>query len=255
METPNSVKMEVKKVVSFFLFLFVIFGCESNISEKIRVWPAHSHNDYERPRPLFDALDCHFKSVEADVYSVGDSLFVAHNFDQIKLGRTLRNMYLDPLEKRIAENNGSVYGNGEEIILLIDIKDDAMRTCQLLDKIFQNYHEMLTIFQNGEKKKGSLMVVISGNRPFDYMKSQTKRYASYDGCLEDLDSEISPELMPMISDNWTKYFSWDGKGRIPSDQKILLEHLPTKPEMKVTFCVFGERQTLYPNNERLFGPN
>ncbi|HKI88471.1 MAG TPA: hypothetical protein VKA38_05540, partial [Draconibacterium sp.] len=120
--------MKVKKNISILLFVFVIFGCGNNKTEKVRVWPAHSHNDYEHNRPLFDALDYHFKSVEADIYSVGDSLFVAHNFDQIKPGRTLRNMYLDPLEKRIAENKGSVYGNGEEIILLVDIKDDAMRT-------------------------------------------------------------------------------------------------------------------------------
>src|SRR5262245_58578952 len=31
---------------------------------------AHAHNDYEHPRPLFDALDQGFCSVEADIYLV-----------------------------------------------------------------------------------------------------------------------------------------------------------------------------------------
>ena len=220
--------MNLTKTIGVFLFLFVFFGCGSNKNQKIRVWPAHSHNDYEHERPLFDALDCHFKSVEADVYSVGDSLFVAHNFDQIKPGKTLRNMYLNPLKKRITENNGSVYGNGEEIILLVDIKDDAMRTYQLLDKILQNYADMLTVFQNGQKKKGSVMVVVSGNRPFKFMSNQTIRYAGFDGRLENLDSGVSPNLMPMVSDNWTKYFTWDGTKRMPSDERILLQSFANK---------------------------
>jgi hypothetical protein len=220
--------MKVKNTINYLLLLIVMLGCGSNKTEKIRVWPAHSHNDYEHTRPLFDALDCHFKSIEADIYSVGDSLFVAHDFNQIKSGRTLRSLYLDPLKKRIGENNGSVYGNGEETILLVDIKDDAMRTYQLLDKILNNYSDILTSFENGVKKKGSVMVVISGNRSFEYMQSQPIRYAGYDGRLENFDSGISPELMPMISDNWTKYFSWDGTGRIPSDQKILLQTYANK---------------------------
>ena len=45
---------------------------------------AHAHNDYEHDRPLFDALDHGFTSVEADVHLVDGELFVAHNSDEIK---------------------------------------------------------------------------------------------------------------------------------------------------------------------------
>ena len=41
-------------------------------SESPRVVPlmrAHAHNDFQHTRPLLDALDCGFSSVEADVYS------------------------------------------------------------------------------------------------------------------------------------------------------------------------------------------
>ena len=38
---------------------------------------AHSHNDYWRKRPLLDALECGFCSVEADIFQVGDQLLVA----------------------------------------------------------------------------------------------------------------------------------------------------------------------------------
>lgn len=47
---------------------------------------AHSHYDYEHEHPLFDALSFNFKSIEADVYGIEDSLFVAHDFDKIFQG-------------------------------------------------------------------------------------------------------------------------------------------------------------------------
>jgi len=184
--------------------------------------PAHSHNDYEHERPLYNALDCNFKSIEADIYSVGDSLYVAHDFDKIKPGRTLRQLYLEPLKNEIGKNNGSVYGNDEEIILFIDIKDDGLKTYQNLHRILTEYKSQLTSFAHEKKKQGSITVVVSGNRPFEFMQSQTIRYAGFDGRLENLDSGISPNLMPVVRENWAKYFSWDGTGKIPETEKLRL---------------------------------
>lgn len=213
--------MKTKEIIGISLIAcaMLIYGFQA---KKEKVLPAHSHNDYEHERPLFDALNCNFKSIEADVYSVGDSLFVAHNFDQIKPGRTLRQLYMEPLNKLVSENNGSVYGKGDEIILLVDIKDDGLKTYQLLTKILSDYRKMLTVFEDGVKKQGAVLVVISGNRPFDFMKSQPVRYAGYDGRLENLDGEISPDLMPMVSDNWGKYFTWNGTGKMPKQEKAQL---------------------------------
>ncbi len=217
-----------------------IIGCGYNIhqisylnyfsinKEKIQILPAHSHNDYEHERPLFDALDCRFKSIEADVFSVGDSLFVAHDFDKIKPGRTLRQLYLEPLKNQIIQNNGSVYGNGEEVILFIDIKDDGLKTYQNLHRILTEYKSHLTFFAHEKKYEGSIMVVVSGNRPFEFMQSQNIRYASFDGRLENLDSGISPNLMPVVSDNWAKYFSWDGTGEMPEEEKLKLKSYAEK---------------------------
>ncbi len=214
------------------LFLILCAGIFCSISlraqQKNPVIPAHSHNDYEHEHPLFDALKFNFKSIEADVYTIGDSLFVAHNFDQIKPGRTLRKLYLEPLKKRIAENNGSVYGNGEEIILLVDIKDDGLKTYSQLNKILEDYRPMLTVYENGVKKQGAVLVIISGNRPFEFMKAQPIRYAGYDGRLENLDADISPDLMPMVSESWGKYFTWDGNGEIPEQEKIKLKSYADK---------------------------
>ena len=177
---------------------------------------------------MLDALECNFKSIEADVYSIGDSLFVAHGPRQIKPGRTLRNLYLDPLNNIVRKNNGSVYGDLTEIILLVDIKDDALETYQLLHNILKGYSEIITSYQSGSIQKRAVSVIVSGNRPLKYMKNQELRYAGYDGRLSDLGSALSPSLMPLISDNWQDHFNWMGKGKMPGPEKKKLQSIVDK---------------------------
>src|SRR3954467_9283840 len=89
---------------------------------------AHAHNDYEHARPLLDALDHGFCSVEADIWLTPDGLLVAHDRKDIKPGRTLEALYLDPLRERVKANGGRVYRERPAFSLLIDVKTDADAT-------------------------------------------------------------------------------------------------------------------------------
>lgn len=90
---------------------------------------AHAHNDYEHARPLYDALDHGFTSVEVDVYLVNDQLLVAHDPTQLQFDRTLQSLYLDPLRQRTQQNKGQVYSKGGlEFTLLIDVKTEPITT-------------------------------------------------------------------------------------------------------------------------------
>jgi len=52
-----------------------ILAAEAGSGAALRPLPqAHSHNDYEQKRPLLEALDHGFCSVEADVFLVEGSL-------------------------------------------------------------------------------------------------------------------------------------------------------------------------------------
>ena len=62
---------------------------------------AHAHNDYQHERPLLDALDHGFGSIEADIHLINGNLLVAHNRDEAQPDRTLQGLYLDPLRQRI----------------------------------------------------------------------------------------------------------------------------------------------------------
>src|SRR2546423_5960366 len=95
---------------------------------------AHAHNDYEHARPLLDALEHGFCSIEADVYLVNGQLLVAHDREKVSPARTLQTLYLDPLRERVRKNGGRVFPNGPDITLLIDVKSGAEETYAALKK-------------------------------------------------------------------------------------------------------------------------
>src|SRR5437870_3378437 len=110
---------------------------------------AHAHNDYEHGRPLFDALERGFCSIEADVWLVDGQLLVAHDRHQVKSERTLQTLYLDPLRERVRRNGGRVYANGPEIVLLVDVKSEAEKTYAALREVLKPYSDVLTTYRVG----------------------------------------------------------------------------------------------------------
>jgi Glycerophosphoryl diester phosphodiesterase family len=189
---------------------------------------AHSHNDYWRARPLTDALDRGFGSVEADVFLVDGALLVGHAREELATGKTLESLYLAPLAARVRENGGTVHPGGKRFYLLIDIKSDAAATYASLREVLSKYAEMLTTVENGKLRPGAVTVVISGNRPKIDANDAGPRYAGLDGRTSDLASDVPAHLMPMISDNWTIHFRWTGNGPMLESERARLREIVTK---------------------------
>ncbi|MFB4266237.1 phosphatidylinositol-specific phospholipase C/glycerophosphodiester phosphodiesterase family protein [Nonomuraea sp. GTA35] len=184
---------------------------------------AHAHNDYEHERPLLDALDHGFTSVEADIYLVDGELRVGHDPEDLRPGRTLQSLYLDPLAERV--RHGSVYPRSRrQLQLLVDIKNNGAATYTELDQVLRSYRTMLTTYHKGRVKPGAVTVVISGDRPRDLMAAQERRYAFYDGRMADL-GQGNPALIPLISDNWTNHFTWTGAGEMPAAERDKLHRI------------------------------
>ncbi|MFI9831398.1 phosphatidylinositol-specific phospholipase C/glycerophosphodiester phosphodiesterase family protein [Streptomyces sp. NPDC051913] len=178
------------------------------------LWRAHAHNDYEHPRPLFDALDHRFGSVEADIFLVGDQLLIGHTVDDLDPSRTLESLYLDPLARIVRANHGSVYrGWRRPVQLLIDIKTEGSSTYLELDRHLRRYKHLFTTYAHGRVYPGAVTAVISGDRAARTpMEAQTVRRAFYDGRLTDLGSSAPASFISLISDNWTLNFTWQGVG-------------------------------------------
>jgi N-acyl-D-amino-acid deacylase len=192
----------------------------------------HAHNDYEHKRPLFDALDNGFCSVEADIYLINGKLLVAHERFQTKPEKTLQSLYLDPLRERITKNGGRVYPGGPECNLLIDIKTDWKTTYPVLRDVLKQYSDILSAFHPDSKTTNAITAVITGNRSKEMFAGKTERHCGLDGELADLDSNISADLIPWISSNWSSTFHWNGHGQMPADEKSRLKEIVAKAHAK-----------------------
>ena len=181
-----------------------------------------AHNDYEHTRPLFDALDQGFNSVEADVFLVDGKLLVGHTVLDLKPSRTLESLYLDPLRERIKANGGKVYRDGPPGWLLVDVKTEANSTYAALHEVLARYADIVTAIEGDKVEPKAITVVVSGNMAKDAMAKQAKRYAGYDGRAGDVKSDLPAHLMPWVSDNWTKMFIWRGQDKMSGEERSKL---------------------------------
>ncbi len=183
---------------------------------------AHAHNDYLHDRPLLDALDNGFCSVEADIFLVQGKLLVAHTRSELSAENTLQRLYLEPLRQRVEQNDGGVYSGGPTFTLLIDIKSEGVATYRALHQVLLQYHDLLSRVENRHFHKKAVTAVVSGNRPQNAIAADSPRYVGIDGRLADLDSDQPADLIPLISDNWRNHFKWRGEGDLPDAERLKL---------------------------------
>jgi hypothetical protein len=208
---------------------------------------AHAHNDYEHTRPLLDALECGFCSVEADIWLVKGQLLVAHTPLRWDTSRTLEKLYLDPLRARAKANNGKIQP-GATFYLMIDIKTDAKETYAALATVLETYADVLTVTRDGKTETKAVTVVLSGNRDAKGLAEQKTRYAALDGRPVDLNGDSSAALVPWISDSWKVHFKWDGTGTMPETERKKLQELVAKAhkqDRKVRFWATPETEALW----------
>ena len=185
----------------------------------------HAHNDYHHPRPLADALDHGFGSVEADIFWQNEQLLVGHASFELRPERTLQALYLDPLRERVQANQGRVHPDAENFILLIDIKSDGEATYEALRSVLAEYRDILSHCEEGRFVVGPVTAILSGARPIATVTADANRCVGLDGRLADLDSSVGSDLMPLISDNWGSHFGWRGEGEMPRDERERLREI------------------------------
>lgn len=186
---------------------------------------AHAHNDYEHKRPLLDALDNGFTSVEADVYLIDGVFYVYHDLPEVlDKNRTLQNLYLDPLKKRIQKNEGYIYPGYEDFFyLMIDLKSEAKPAYEQMKKVLAKYKDFIsTVKQGQEEADKPVKIFLSGSvsgGSYDEILSEELLFAGIDGRPGDLGKGIAASAMPVVSDHYRKFLSWNGKGVVNEKER------------------------------------
>lgn len=172
--------------------------------------PVHSHNDYLQRIPLWEALGSGCISVEADIHLKHSDLLVGHKSWSLDAEKTLRAMYLDPLQKLIALRNNNTTGEAENwkgffnkarqqtLILLIDLKTSAEETFAELYTQLQPLRDLnyLTHWNGTHRITRPLTIVASGNTLFSSI-------LSLDPLHRDIFYDAEATRLVSQSDDWS----------------------------------------------------
>ena len=191
-------------------FLFSFIGIHSvSAQQKLNAGNGHSHNDYKQQIPFLEAYYAGMGSIEADVFYRNGELFVAHESAEIKPGKTLKKLYIDPLINFYKENGNHPYANSsQKLQLVIDIKEDYEK---VIGRLLADLKGNESIFDS-QINPSAIRIVISGNiPPVDKFKNYPLMI-SFDGRPGKSYTADQLKHIGMISDALSNYSVWNGKG-------------------------------------------
>lgn len=177
---------------------------------------AHAHNDYEHDDPCHGALNLGFRSLEVDVFPVGDDLLVGHDPEDLVPERTIERLYLEPLRRWCASRPASPGDRGmvdpktiqantiddPALTLLVDIKRAGPRALELLLRKLEPLQPWLTRVTDGDLVPGRITVILSGNRPVAEVAALADRVVFIDGRPGDLERNPPVTLVPLVSGSY-----------------------------------------------------
>jgi hypothetical protein len=163
------------------------YNYPSNFTRDVIPIPCHSHNDYWRRVPLYEAIYYGCTSVEADVWLHDNDLLVGHDTMSLHKDRTFRTLYIDRIEELLEDRTSSLASDEAEprgifdkdptqpLVVLVDFKtggqDTYMAVYDQLESLrAKNY---LTFFNGSEVISRQVTVVASGIAPFELVTANT----------------------------------------------------------------------------------
>lgn len=209
------------KVLAVFLSLFCCCIITLLGQTTYTVANAHSHNDYLQHTPFYQAYNEQFGSIEADIHLRNGLLLVAHDSADVAVSNTLEHLYLLPLLQSIERNGGYVYkDSSRKLQLLIDIKTDSIHTLDALVGLLKKYP---AITQNK-----TVRIVITGNRPHQKLYADYPPFIWFDGNADVKYSKAALLKIAMLSDDFSNYTRWDGRGDMPDSASRIVTALASK---------------------------
>lgn len=232
----------MNKIV-FIFTIQTLFAIQSMAQPSIP--HGHSHNDYMQKRPLYEAIELGYGSLEIDVcLDKHNQIRVAHSTVFLSSKKTIEEMYFDPIVKMIKEKDTLFkYSGSAPLTLMIDIKTQADSTYIHLKKIFIKYASFITQYKNDQIIYWApLKICISGNKPWSAMLKDSLLFAKMDGpfFLGGPDSSLSDfmdinknqvRLMERASTHYKKYLEY--KKHFKTEEDLLLD-------MQVINSLYGE---------------
>ncbi|HEU4346761.1 MAG TPA: hypothetical protein VFR35_03135 [Actinoplanes sp.] len=155
-------------------------------------------------------------------------------------GRTLRRLVLGPLFDRARAGRGRLCRDQRvPFRLVVEIGGPSrdtellLRAYRLLDQQLSDHAPLLSRYVDGRLEPGAVTVSVTGIVDIrELLAAQSRRYAFADGTFDDIGSFAAPpDLVPMISEPWSRRFGWDGREPISAEERHLLHALVRSAQM------------------------
>lgn len=177
----------------------------------------HSHNDYTRTVPFYQAYAQKIYSIEVDMFYRDGEFYVSHDEADIQPQKTFEAMYLRPLLSLYDINKGKAWADAERPLqLLMEIKSD--NTDAFMSALVDLCGKYPEVF-NPNVNPNAVHIAITGHVPSPDKFSLYPAYILFDGSLDDKYSEKQLEQVAMFSQDFKSLSHWNGKGSLVRDEK------------------------------------
>lgn len=169
----------------------------------------HSHNDYNRTAPFWEAYSQHCRSIEADVFLHEGQLLVGHEVEDLKPENSLLRMYVDPIVRTFHANGGKMWaGSDDRLMLLVELKSATEPTLTEVIKLLEQFPDVFCA-------PGAVQVAITGNVPAKEHFQDYPVWVGFDGDIRETYTWAQMERVALVSNSFRLFAKkWNGKGRM-----------------------------------------
>lgn len=202
----------------FIFYLCLILFPIDALAQKTTV-AIHAHNDYQKEFPFYSAFAAKVQSMEIDIFAFRgkDTVFVAHDFDEITSSRTFTALYLEPLNQVIHQKSNLHTVDIPD--LMIDLKTSWDPTLSILINKIEAYPRIKQALDEGVFK-----IIISGAMPEPSQFKSFPIWIHFDGRLNQRYTSDQLQRVAFMSASFRDYSAWNGKGRpIHSEEAAILK--------------------------------
>jgi alkaline phosphatase len=167
----------------------------------------HSHNDYKRLAPFWEAYSQHCTSIEADVFLCEGQLLVGHEVEELKAENSFAALYVEPIVRTFRANGGRMWpGSAARLQLMVELKSETEPELSEVIALLERYPD---VFCSPE----GVRVTVTGNVPAPADFSKYPSWVWFDGNLHTAYTGSQLERVALISEDFRDYAAkWNGKG-------------------------------------------
>ena len=168
----------------------------------------HSHNDYVRVAPFWEAYSQHCGSIEADVHWHEGALLVGHDVKDLTPERTFDAMYVQPIVQVVRANGGKAWPkSSDRLILMVELKSATEPELSEVIDLLGQYPDVFC----GD----AVQLVITGNTPAPENFDSYPHWVYFDGDIRENYTPAQLARVGMVSNSFRLFAKkWNGKGRM-----------------------------------------